>query len=151
MRYFVLTALLLVSVTACKTYTEDDRQEFSEKVLKIAQQHDWQVEQSESGLAIQILEEGTGTEPIQRGSQVVLSYTGKLSNGHVFDKTHAGKPLSAPLTGLIGGFQEGLVGLKQGTHLRMIVPPNMGYGDEQTGEIPPNSILIFDIVIDTLY
>lgn len=150
MKYLLFLAIPFF-VIACKTYSEEDKQSFSEQVSVYAKKHGYKIEQSESGLGIEILEEGKGTEKIQRGSQVELSYTGTLTNGHVFDRTPKGEPFAASLTGLIGGFQEGLLGLTEGTRVRLVIPPNMGYGSEATGEIPPNSILIFDITVENVY
>lgn len=147
----VILLLVSLSLFGCKTYSDVDKNSFAEEVKSYAAKHHYNIEQSESGLGIEILKKGDGQEKIQRGSQVEISYKGKLTNGHVFDRTPKGDPLAASLSGLIGGFQEGLLGLTKGTEVRLIIPPNMGYGDEATGEIPPNSILIFEITIEEVY
>jgi FKBP-type peptidyl-prolyl cis-trans isomerase len=147
-KYLAIVSLFLVG---CKTYSDEEKQNFQQEVAEIAKKKGWNITQSDSGLGIEILEQGTGKEKIQRGSQVVIHYKGYLPNGKVFDRSPKNKPLSTPLTGLVGGFQEGLVGLTQGTKLRLLIPPNMGYGAEQKGPIPPNSIILFDVEIDTLY
>jgi len=46
----------------------------------------------------------------------------------------------------VAGWQEGLKLLKDGGHIELVVPANLGYGDEGSGTtVPPYSILLFDI------
>lgn len=93
------------------------------------------------------MNEGEGEELIQRGSIVKLSYKGQLKNGKVFDQTEPGKPFESEIKGLIGGFQEALLGQKKGAKLRLIIPPHLGYGTDKLDKIPANSILIFELEV----
>lgn len=144
-----ILAFLLLSITlvACKTYSEEDKVSFNKEITKIAKQKKWDIIFSPSGLGIQLMNEGEGEELIQRGSIVKLSYKGQLKNGKVFDQTEPGKPFESEIKGLIGGFQEALLGQKKGAKLRLIIPPHLGYGTDKLDKIPANSILIFELEV----
>lgn len=147
MKHILFYSVLILSLAACKTYSDDEKTNFNQDVLKIAKMKDPKVRQSSSGLCVIQLESGTGEEVIQRGSKLKIAYKGTLKNGKVFDQTEPDIPFEANLTGLIGGFQEGLLGQKKGAKLILVVPPHLGYGAEKTGEIPANSILIFELEV----
>jgi FK506-binding nuclear protein len=89
---------------------------------------------------------GTGDEA-KPGMEVSVEYTGKLTDGTVFD-TNVGKtPLVFTLgsQGIIPGFQVGVNGMKVGGERLIAVPPSLAYGDQAVGTIPANSTLIFDV------
>lgn len=142
---FALLALVILS--ACKTYSEDDKTAFDTKIERYISNKNWKLTRSESGLYTQQLQEGTGTEQVIGGSEVTLAYKGTLLNGTVFDQTPPGKPLKSELKGLIMGFREGLLGQKKGAKIRMVVPPQLGYGDMELDKIPQNSVLVFEIEV----
>lgn len=52
--------------------------------------------------------------------------------------------------GVIQGWQEGLVGMKVGGTRRLIIPPDLAYGDQEQTNIPANSTLIFDVTLVAL-
>lgn len=135
-------------VLSCSTYSEEEKTGFVSKAEEYAKKNRWNYQVLDGGLIVEILEKGTGTEKIQSGSELELSYKGTLTNGSKFDQTEPGKPLKSNLTGLIGGFQLGLLGHVAGTKLRMVVPPHLGYGDDALNKIPSNSTLIFEISIE---
>lgn len=133
---------------ACNTYSEEDKSAFISKAENYAKKHHWNYEVLDGGLIVEVLEKGTGTEKIQSGSEIEVSYKGTLTNGQKFDQTEPGKPLQSNLKGLIGGFQLGLLGHVPGTKLRMVIPPHLGYGDDALDKIPANSTLVFEILIE---
>jgi len=141
--------LLLLSVAGCSTYSEEEKQSFDGKIGRYISEKGWHLEKSVSGLYVEVLQEGTGDEAIISGSEVTLDYKGTLLNGTVFDQTPPGKPLKSELKGLIMGFREGLLGQTKGAKLRLVVPPQLGYGDMELPKIPKNSVLVFELeVID---
>ena len=94
-----------------------------------------------SGVGIQILKLGKAF-PAQGNSTVNVTYTGKLfSNGITFDDGIA----QGALTTYIEGWQYALTSLPAGSEAVLYIPSAYGYGDAQQGDIPPNSILVFQI------
>jgi FKBP-type peptidyl-prolyl cis-trans isomerase len=102
------------------------------------------------GLAIIEVKEGTGTA-VKTGDKVTLHYTGRLYyGGDKFDSSYdRGKPAQfvASPEDVIRGFAEGLVGMKPGGKRELIIPPQLGYGEQTQagGAIPGNSTLLFDV------
>ncbi len=101
-----------------------------------------------SGLAIQELIVGTGTEATT-GKAVAVHYVGTLTDGQVFDTSlQEGRTAFVFQLGgkqVIQGWDLGVVGMKVGGVRRLIVAPEMGYGAQQVGPIPPNSTLVFNV------
>jgi len=78
--------------------------------------------------------------------EVKVNYEGKLLSGKVFDSSfQRGEPANFPLGGLIPAWVEALQRMRPGDEWILYVPPTMGYGDKESGPIPPNSLLIFRI------
>lgn len=95
-----------------------------------------------SGMYYNIDQQGTGTAPSVCNS-VVVTYEGRLTNGSEFDKSTS--PVAFNLQGVIPGFRNGLPLVRTGGKITLYVPPSLGYGSQQVGNIPPNSILIFKV------
>ena len=85
---------------------------------------------------------GSGNTPGQC-NLVSVRYTGRLTNGSVFDQ--ATSPVSFYLYELIAGWRIGIPMIKAGQSMKLYIPPSLGYGSQQAGSVPPNSILVFDI------
>ncbi len=98
-------------------------------------------------LQVNDLKVGTGAEAMA-GDTVTVDYVGALKDGTVFDasKSH-GQPFSFTLgTGqVIAGWDQGLVGMKEGGQRVLVIPASMGYGPQAMGAIPANSTLIFEV------
>jgi len=107
---------------------------------------------TDSGLKYIDVEEGTGEMP-QEGQTVVVHYTGWLqSDGTRFDSSVArGTPSEVVLSvgKVIPGWVEGISTMKVGGKRRLIVPPELAYGEAGRPHpplvIPPNATLIFDM------
>lgn len=100
-----------------------------------------------SGLRLTEMRRGSGAvaEP---GKRIVVHYVGTLDDGSVFDSTRErGTPFEVDLGKgyLIKGFEEGVVGMRVGGLRRLIIPPELGYGDRATAKIPASSVLVFEI------
>jgi hypothetical protein len=105
------------------------------------------VRRTASGLLIVQVQPGTGKEA-QAGTMVSAHYTGYLTDGTKFDSSVGGDPIVFPLgTGsVIPGWDEGLQGMRVGEKRRLIIPPELGYGERGAGGvIPPNATLVFDV------
>ncbi|MDO8681516.1 MAG: FKBP-type peptidyl-prolyl cis-trans isomerase [Acidobacteriota bacterium] len=91
---------------------------------------------------------GTGAEATA-GKLVQLNYSGYLYSATAAE--NKGTPFDAgPLTftvgaGVIPGFSQGVTGMRVGGIRRVIIPPNLGYGNQANGAIPANSTLVFQI------
>ncbi|MGD2152066.1 MAG: FKBP-type peptidyl-prolyl cis-trans isomerase [Gemmatimonadales bacterium] len=85
----------------------------------------------------------------QRGQVVRVHYTGYLTDGTKFDSSlDRGTPFEFQLgTGrVIRGWDEALALMQVGDKRRLIIPPELGYGDRGAGGvIPPGATLIFDV------
>lgn len=104
--------------------------------------------QDESGMYYIITKEGNGGSPNLMHT-IVVDYKGYLMDGTVFDESTNAIELS--MNSLIVGFQIAASKLKPGGSGTFYIPSQMGYGDKQVGEIPPNSILIFEIDLVEFY
>ncbi len=104
--------------------------------------------QHPSGLFYKINVQGTGATPTAT-SRVTVKYTGKLTNGSVFDQNTTGTTFT--LNQLITGWQIGLPLIQKGGSIDLYLPPTLGYGCNSVGGIPAGSITIFNIeLIDVL-
>jgi FKBP-type peptidyl-prolyl cis-trans isomerase FkpA len=142
-----LHALIALILFGCKTYSEEDHSNFESKIQQYIKKHKLiGFEKSESGLYYKIDNEGKG-EYIKLTDEVTFNYEGKLLNGNIFDGEHKKNPISFQMNELIQGWQEGMMYLKPGGKMKMIVPPHLGYGDYELDKIPPHSILYFEIEV----
>ncbi len=82
---------------------------------------------------------GTGEE-ITSNTPYNAYYIGWLADGTVFDSSINGETLKDPISGgnLIQGWNEGVIGMKIGGVRVITMPPEMGYGDQVSGQIPAN-------------
>lgn len=90
---------------------------------------------------------GDGAEPTVN-STVVVHYTGRLAeNGQVFDSSvDSGRPVSFSLQGVIPGFAEAILTMKEGGKRTAYIPSDLGYGPGgYPPVIPPNADLVFEI------
>jgi FKBP-type peptidyl-prolyl cis-trans isomerase FklB len=100
-----------------------------------------------SGLEYKVVASGPagGASP-KPGDVVKVHYEGKLISGEVFDSSFArNKPMLMPLDGLVSAWMEALPKMKVGDEWILYVPPQLGYGEQGAGPIPPNSVLIFRV------
>ena len=74
---------------------------------------------------------------VKEGSKVKVHYTGKLEDGKVFDTTIDKEPIEVVLGEgtLIKGFENGLMGMKDGEKKTIDVEPKDAYGDYVEGRI----------------
>ena len=97
---------------------------------------------------------GTGAE-IKSGQNALVHYTGRLydaaapeNKGKQFDSSVGGEPFDFPLGGgrVIPGWDQGVVGMKVGGKRRLVIPPELAYGNAGAGGvISPGATLVFDV------
>jgi len=115
-------------------------------------QVDGSVITTDSGLQYIDTVEGDGAAP-ETGQTTVVHYTGWLyedgEKGEKFDSSvDRGQPFefAVGVGQVIGGWDEGVAGMKVGGKRTLIIPPELGYGARGAGgAIPPNATLMFDV------
>ena len=105
--------------------------------------------ETDSGIKISILEESDSTKIVEKYDELTLHYEGWLFEGRKFDSTlDPGVPhtFMIGMGDMIKGMEEGLLGMRPGETRRLIIPPNLAYGEYwYKNVIPPNSTLDFKI------
>ncbi len=119
------------------------------------------VKPTESGLYFIDLKKGNGAKA-EKGKKVKVNYTGKLTNGTVFDTsieaeakkagTYDAKRPYEPIEFTLGkgevipGWDEGISMMKVGGKARLVIPSKIAYGERGAGNsIPPYAVLVFEV------
>lgn len=97
-----------------------------------------------SGLQYEVLKAGTGKSP-KSTDKIRAHYHGTLVDGTVFDTTQNDQPIDIEVQGAIPGWTEALQLMKAGDKWRLFVPPELAYGAEGFGPVPPNAVLVFEL------
>jgi len=103
---------------------------------------------TKSGLRYVITKRNPKGLKAAKGDKVEAHYTGTLTNGKKFDSSRDRNETFSFTLGqgqVIAGWDEGFSYLRQGEKATLIIPPAIGYGAQDMGDIPPNSTLIFDV------
>jgi len=111
-------------------------------------------------MVVKDLKPGTGDTARFR-SAVLVSYTGWLYDGcapefkgEMFDTSSGKAPISFMLGAgrVIRGWDEGIIGLKEGGRRLLIIPPEKAYGARggPGGKIPPNATLVFEVGLEKI-
>ena len=102
---------------------------------------------TESGLQYEVLRAGEGPTPTQ-GQSLRLHYRGTLPDGREFDSSYDGEPVVFAVGQLVQGFNEALMLMSAGSHLRVAIPGDLAYGPQRRSElIGPNQTLLFEIEV----
>lgn len=102
---------------------------------------------SNNGVIINDVVVGQGPE-VKPGQSVTVHYILSLSDGSVIQNS---KDIGQPFKFILGagevipGWELGFAGMKVGGVRTVVIPPELAYGPNQVGPIPPNSTLIFTI------
>jgi FKBP-type peptidyl-prolyl cis-trans isomerase len=98
-----------------------------------------------SGLQYKVLAAGSGESP-KPGDSVLVNYRGSLLDGSEFDNSakHGG-PATFQVGHIIPGWNEALQLMKPGAKYQLFIPPALAYDVRSPPEIPPGSLLLFDV------
>ena len=103
------------------------------------------VKTTASGLQYKVITPGTGKTPASKDT-VKVHYEGTLIDGTVFDSSiKRGEPATFPVNGVIAGWTEALLLMKEGAKYQLVIPPKLAYGVAGQGPIPPNAVLVFEV------
>lgn len=101
------------------------------------------------GVEIEILKAGDNKTYPQKGNKCTIHYTGKLTNGKVFDSSVSrGQPFETKIGvgQVIKGWDEGVMKMSLGEKSILTISSDYAYGSRgAAGVIPPNSDLIFEV------
>ncbi|MDB4285929.1 FKBP-type peptidyl-prolyl cis-trans isomerase [bacterium] len=134
--FFVFT------IAGCGDPNGCDSVEQEAEILEYIAAKGWTATATGSGLYYVIDEPGSGIRP-DINSEVTVNYSGMLTDGSVFDSGTS----TFPLQGVILGWQEGIPLFKKDGKGKLIIPCNLGYGEQTRTGIPSGSILVFDLTL----
>lgn len=102
-----------------------------------------------SGLMYRVLEESEGEKPVMR-SIVFVTYRGRLVTGQFFADTRELDFFELNVT-TMPGILEGLQQMSEGSRYELVIPPNLGYGNDPPANTPVRcgSVLIFEMTLDS--
>ena len=143
--FLSLLLIVISTISSCKKEDEGPDQAAIDDALIVQYVADHQLDgkYTINGLYYVIVEEGDGNFPYS-SAIIKVSYKGYFLDGEVFDEGH----LSAtPLNGLILGWQDGIRRIDRGGRIKLVVPSRLAYGDQASGNVPANSVLVFDVTL----
>lgn len=154
MKFAFLAVALTLTFTSCKKKEENQENQQTVEVTDYSAKNDQEIKdyltknnltatKTDSGLYYVITEEGTGAQPTPE-SNVTVAYKGYFTDGKVFDQSGP-EGISFGLRQVIQGWTEGITYFKEGGKGMLLIPSNLGYGNEDRGPIPGGSVLIFEI------
>jgi len=104
------------------------------------------VQTTADGVEYKVIQAGSGGRPTA-ADVALIEYRGTLINGTPFDASKPGQPVALPVGQVVPGFAEAMMLMPRGAKYRVWIPPRLGYGPQDNGPIPGNSVLVFDITM----
>ena len=101
-------------------------------------------------LKTETLKEGEG-EVLDESSAILANYFGWTSDGKIFDSTNQDgnvEPVQFGLNGVIKGWTKGLTGVKVGSTVRLAIPSEMAYGDDESSGSPAGPLMFIVEIVE---
>lgn len=140
----LLILLFSLGLNACKEKDTIDQAALDrQKIENYLADNGLEAMSTPSGLHYIIHNAGDSRKPTLN-SRVSVAYKGYLLDNTVFDQSDL---IDFQLGQVIRGWQEGIQLIGEGGNITLFVPSHLGYGSQQTGPIPANSVLVFEVTL----
>lgn len=101
-----------------------------------------------NGIQYKILQKGKGPRIGRTEARIKIYQTCTLINGQVVERVQSpDAPMVVTLSGVLAGWKELLPLMRENETIQAYLPPQYGYGAQQHGKVPPNSILIYELTV----
>ncbi len=113
----------------------------------LKKEHEGKIQTTSTGLEYVVTEAGQGSDKPKKGDVIKAHYTGKLIDGSEFDSSVSRGPFEfqVGLGQVIAGWDEAFLEMTKGEKRVLILPPELAYGKEGVGPIPPDAVLVFEV------
>ena len=140
----LLCLLLILILGACSTYSDEDLKGFDKTIREWIRQQNIQYKSTDSGLYYYFENKGQG-QKIKYTDSVTVQFKGTLLDSTIFEIEKV--PVTFAVNEVIIAWKEVLLMSERNAKIKIIVPPQLGYGNHKLDEIPQNSILLYEIEI----
>jgi len=134
----IITLTLALSWSCQKSQSDIDR----EAIAKYISDNNINAVELESTGLFYVIKKAGGSSHPSVYSEVTVNYDGHLLNGERFDQADT---IKLYLDQTIYGWKLGIPLIGEGGSIQLIVPSTLGYGTRKIGDIPENSVLLFDV------
>lgn len=151
-RKWSLFSFFLVFVTFSCSVDPFDEEAIEEEIQEFLSSNNINAQQTPLGAYYVIDEVGTGELPTS-SDLFVGHIRGSLTDRRVWLDTFDSDTFRSSLQvgGLMDGLRDALLLFPEGSKGRIIVPPQLGFGNSETNGVPPNSVLVFDVDVLGIY
>jgi len=140
----LLCLLLILILGACSTYSDEDLKGFDKTIREWIRQQNIQYKSTDSGLYYYFENKGQG-QKIKYTDSVTVQFKGTLLDSTIFEIEKV--PVTFAVNEVIIAWKEVLLMSERKAKIKIIVPPQLGYGNHKLDKIPQNSILLYEIEI----
>ena len=130
---FLLFAFFCLS--AC---SKDD---YDQEIEDYLSKNNLSAQKTVDGLYYIIEEPGNSKHPVLN-SDIRVKYKGYFTDGTVFDQSN---DIEFNLSDVITGWRKGMVLFGEGGKGKLLIPPQLAYGENGSGSVPGNTVIIFDV------